>query len=300
MANAAEFLTRSQNADGGWGYRVGGMSFVEPTSAALVALSPQIGPTRVPPNASNPSPGDQATSAERRGRDFLVRLQHADGGWGVSAVDDESGWMTAWAVLALTLGGERTSAERGVSWLLATQGLVVDDPALRALARSMYNMDSTLRGWPWLPNDAAWVHPTALAVIGLVAAGRRDEGRVEGAIAYLLDRSAAGGGWNVGNPEMLGKVLPPTIQDTAVALVALQMTGQTRDVRQVVEGIDYMRKALASASTPAELAWGACALNVVGGDGRESLARLNVLQQSDGSWQGNPFVTAIAALANRL
>ncbi|MCI0474894.1 MAG: hypothetical protein L0Y55_01485, partial [Anaerolineales bacterium] len=81
MPNATEFLLRAQNADGGWGYRARGMSYVEPTAAVLLALTDQ--------------------NARARGRDFLLSLQRADGGWGIAALDPESGWMTAWAILAL-------------------------------------------------------------------------------------------------------------------------------------------------------------------------------------------------------
>ncbi len=300
MANAVEFLARSQNADGGWGYRVGGMSFVEPTGAVLVALSAPTSLARVLPPVASTLPGGDSAQAERGGRDFLVRLQRADGGWGVSAVDDESGWMTAWAVLALALGGEPDAVERGVSWLVATRGMTVQDAAMRDQVRRMYHMDAQLSGWPWLPHDAAWVHPTALAVLGLVAANRRDELRVQEAVAFLLDRAVEGGGWNIGNPEMLGKMVPPTIQDTAIAILALRATGQPSTAPRIAEGIDYLRQSVASASTPAELGWGICALKAVSTDTGNALARLNALQQSDGSWQGNPFITAIGALANRL
>ena len=103
MPNASDFLLHAQNADGGWGYRLNGMSYVEPTAAVLLAL---IDPT-----------------ARARGRDFLLSLQHADGGWGIAALDSESGWMTAWAIIALADFPEaRAVVARGAQWLLATEG----------------------------------------------------------------------------------------------------------------------------------------------------------------------------------
>ena len=65
------------------------MSYVEPTSAALLALKTQ-------PNA-----GGNRDTAILKARDFLISLEHPDGGWGIGAIDSEGGWMTAWAVWAL-------------------------------------------------------------------------------------------------------------------------------------------------------------------------------------------------------
>src|SRR5207342_826697 len=88
MSRALDFLLASQNADGGWGYKRQGMSFVEPTAAVICTLSL-----------------DASAQAEvQRARAYLKGIQRPDGGWGIAAVDEESGWMTAWAVWALAAG----------------------------------------------------------------------------------------------------------------------------------------------------------------------------------------------------
>ena len=289
MVKAAEFLVRSQNADGGWGYRVGGMSYVEPTAAVLLALE-RYG-DRSLPNA--------------RGRDFLLSLQHADGGWGIGAIDAESGWMTAWAVMALaTLPDTQAAIKRGVGWLLATEGTRVTDPAAREQIRQSFQMDSALRGWPWQSRDGAWVHPTALALLALVAAGERDHARVQNGVEYLLDRAVSSGGWNVGNPQMLAKPIPATIQDTAIALCALDAVApkggfsrKTTADSQIAKAIQFLQTVIAQAKTPAALAWGIYALRVWNVQVEDALVRLNGLQSADGSWQANPFITAIVMLA---
>ena len=279
MASAVDFLLRSQNADGGWGYRAPGMSYVEPTAAVMLALTND--------------------DASRRARDLLLSIQHADGGWGIAAMDAESGWMTAWAVLALAhISDARDAAARGAQWLIDMEGLRVTDAASRAIIYQRLQIDSTLRGWPWQPGDAAWVHPTALAILALCAAGKASEPRVRDGVAYLFDRAVATGGWNIGNPEMLGKIVPATIQDTAVALRALHATGTSADDARVTPAIRFLRDQIARAKTPAELAWGIYALRDWGSETGDAQARLNALQNADGSWQGNSFITATAELAN--
>jgi Squalene-hopene cyclase C-terminal domain len=280
MASATEFLLQSQHADGGWGYRARGVSYVEPTAAVMLALTND--------------------DARGRARDFLLSIQRADGGWGIAAMDDESGWMTAWAVLALAAFPEaRDAVARGAQWLIDTEGLRVTDAASRAIINQRLQIDSTLRGWPWQPGDAAWVHPTALAMLALCAFGRSNEPRVRDGIVYLSDRAVADGGWNIGNPEMLGKIVPATVQDTAVALRALRAAGVGTNDTRVAQAIHFLRDQTVRAKTPAELAWGIYTLRDWSIETGDALARLSALQNADGSWQANPLITAIAELASR-
>ncbi len=280
MTSAVDFLLRTQNADGGWGYRAGGMSYVEPTAAVLLAL--------------------QSGAEQRRARDYLLSIQRADGGWGIAAMDDESGWMTAWAVRALApLPDARDAAARGAQWLIATEGLRVTDAPSRAIIYQRLQIDSTLRGWPWQRGDAAWVHPTALAMLALNAAGRSAEPRVRDGIAYLYDRVVTSGGWNIGNPEMLDKPVPATIQDTAVTLLALRAAGESAEDSRVAKALQFLQRATTQAHTAVELAWGAYALRGWNLAIDDLLAGLKARQESAGSWQGNPFITAIAAIASQ-
>lgn len=280
MERALQFLVESQNSDGGWGYRVRGMSYVEPTAAVLLALR------------------DSAeTNVAHRARDFLLSLQHADGGWGIAAIDSESGWMTAWALIALADFAEaRDAVMRGVAWLVHTFGLQVTDPGLRDGVRKVFHIDSTLRGWPWQPGDAAWVHPTALSILALVAVGKRDDARVREGVEYLFDRAVSDGGWNIGNPWMIDKPIPTTIQDTAIALRAIKAVGAD-DKNLIPQAILGLRDALSRVKTSSELAWGIYALRDWDVEVKDWVAQLNMLQSANGSWNANPFTTAIASLA---
>ncbi len=248
------------------------MSYVEPTAAVMLALRDQNFPAR----------------------DFLLAHQHADGGWGIAPMDDESGWMTAWAVRALSTLNERESVARGAQWLIANEGLRYTDSNARALVNQVSRIDASLRGWSWQPGDAAWVHPTALAILALVAAEERTHARVREGVAYLFDRAVPSGGWNVGNPWMLGKVVPATIQDTAIALLALRAAREPADAAPIANAIRFLREALSRVKTSAELAWAIYALREWKADVSDAPSRLSALQNSDGSWQGNPFITAIA------
>jgi squalene cyclase len=273
--NALDFLMQVQNTDGGWGYRVNGMSFIEPTSAVLLVLND--------------------VNARARSRDYLLSLQHADGGWGIAAMDDASGWMTAWAVRALADFPEAHAAmRRGANWLIENTGLLVTDESARAKINQLFKIDSTVRGWGWQKGDAAWVHPTALAILALATAGQSNHSRTQEGVQYLFDRAVPSGGWNVGNPWMLDKQIPATIQDTAVALLALRAVGESSNDARIAAAIRFLRKAVVHAQTPAELAWGIYALQRWKVEVSEALQRLNALQRTDGSWAGNPFITAIA------
>ncbi len=280
MASALDFLLQTQNADGGWGYRAGGMSYVEPTAAVLLAL--------------------KSGTEQSRARDYLLSIQRADGGWGIAAMDDESGWMTAWAVLALApFPGAGDAVARAAQWLIDTEGLRVTDAPSRAIIYQRLQIDSTLRGWPWQRGDAAWVHPTALAMLALSAAGKSNHARIGEGVAYLFDRVVASGGWNIGNPEMLDKPVPATIQDTAIALLALRAAGENAEGARVAKALQFLRGAMTSANTAVELAWGAYALRDWNIATDDLIAGLKARQESAGGWQGNPFITAIAAIASQ-
>jgi len=194
--NARAFLARSQNPDGGWGYRPGSPSATEPTGAALVALGPD----------------PEAAPAVERARRWLEAAQRPDGGWGMDPEDPESHWMTAWGILGLArLDPHALEITRGVRWLIELPVIRIEAAELTAEVRRTLRIDPALRGWPWRPGEASWVEPTALALLALHAASavetHRD--RIAEAVGYLVDRRCVGGGWNFGNPFMLGANLPP-------------------------------------------------------------------------------------------
>jgi hypothetical protein len=276
------YLMANHNPGGGWGYAPGEASCVEPTAAATLALR------------------DDPPSSEvyLEALAWLRAAQHRDGGWGVGDGDEVGGWQTAWGLLALGKSGDIADAVAGgVEWLLRVERAGPDADSLE-VSRQVLEIDAALRGWPWLPGEATWVEPTALAMMALGAVPRTSEinARLDESARYLSDRRCRGGGWNVGNPVMFSQALPPRACPTAWALLALA------DVdRDAIRGEDLeaLRSDMESDGGALALGWGLLALRTLGQGDADTPERLAALQGADGSWNGNPYHTAIAGIASR-
>ncbi len=278
--SALDFLLSTQNADGGWGYSAGQNSMLEPTAAVLLAW--------------------QRLESEARDRalEWVRAAQHPDGGWGISRQDDESTWQTAWAVWAVA----RASAAddplsiRGAEWLLNLDILPLGDDQMQKEFKKKYAIDSTLRGWPWLPGEMTWTEPTALAMLALesVPTTPAITSRLNEAVSYLQDRRCQVGGWNVGAPFMLGAAMPPRANPTAWALLALAGVAPAT-VRP--EDVLAMRAEMRRDGGAPAWAWGVVALDALGQDNTEARAHLKSVQAPDGSWDRNPYHTAVAMMA---
>ena len=119
MAAALTYLADNQMADGSWFGRWG-VNYVYGTWSVMCAL-----------NAAGFTGADPMM---RRGADWLIGIQNADGGWGEDCESYDLAYagyrpypstasQTAWAVLALMAAGEAEHAAvaRGVRWLLSHQ-----------------------------------------------------------------------------------------------------------------------------------------------------------------------------------
>ncbi len=206
-----EFLLKKQNADGGWPYRSGG-SWTEPSAYAALALL---------------AAGE--TAAAKRGVDWLLRTARPDGGWASRPDVGESSWVTA---LATLIPEEHLAMElrrRAIGWLLGARG--EDTTAIYVLRERLLgnspSTDCAHPGWPWVKGAAAWVGPTAAALIALEREVRRrpaariaeraDEGR-----RFLLAHMCAEGGWNHGSTNAWGYDGAPYPETTGMALLALR------------------------------------------------------------------------------
>ena len=119
MQAALTYLRKDQEADGSWFGRWG-VNYIYGTWSALCAL-----------NAAGLGAEDDSI---RRGADWLLGIQNADGGWGESCDSyalDYAGYQpfrstasqTAWALLGLMAAGrtDDPAVARGVAWLSGQQ-----------------------------------------------------------------------------------------------------------------------------------------------------------------------------------
>jgi hypothetical protein len=280
-SSAVSFLISTQNPDGGWGYAAQQSSAVEPTSAVLLALR------------------EDSSCAEscRRAIDWLRGAQHLDGGWGFSSRDDQSAWQTAWAVLALARTGQGGDlSNRGVKWLLDVPVLKLSEDIMQA-SQKILTIDLSLRGWPWLPGQATWIEPTALAMLALESA--QDAvvtPRIHEALRYIQDRRCPGGGWNVGSPVMFNSALPARVHTTALVLLAF-LKLSPKNVHP--EDIGILRSEMRRGGGVLGLAFGLLALRTLGQDDASAEVSLSKLQGQNGGWANDPYKTALVLLALR-
>jgi hypothetical protein len=276
-----EFLISKQNQDGGWGYAPEQSSAVEPTSSVLLALR------------EDPFCGQSC----RRAIDWIRSAQNPDGGWGFNSKDKESGWQTAWAVLTLSQIGEGKDAlKRGIKWLLNVPVLKASEDSIQA-GKKIIGIDLSLRGWPWLPGEAAWIEPTTISLLALksVSDNAASE-RINEALRYIQDRRCQGGGWNMGNPFMFSKSLPARAHTTAMVVLAL---GKLAPESIIPEDIKALRSDMQQDLGIQGLAWGLLALKTLKINDTLAESRLAVLRDKDGGWANNPYKTAIVTMAFR-
>ncbi len=168
--------------------------------------------------------------------------------------------------------------------------------------------DTSLPAWGWVPATAGWTEPTAHALLALRAAGKGDHPRAAEAQRFLLDRQGTDGGWNYGNPRMLGQELASTPVPTGWALLAL--AGRDDAEEACERGLASLRAQ--TATTPSSHALALRCLAEIAmqpppppnvGAGftpariTESARALAQRQTPEGHWFGRIDVTALACAA---
>lgn len=249
LKSRLDFLSRVQNADGGWGYFPGKASWLEPTTYAILAL--------------HGTPG--ASAAIDRAWPLVASWQSTDGSWRPSGLVRNGTWVTA---LALTLYCvyERYDAHfrKAVDWLIRTTGV---ESSVSMRAASLFHLLSTdvdvnHKAWPWTPGNASWIEPTAHTLVALkkVPPQHRTHDfphRIREGERMLLGRRGSDGGWNCGNPNVLKTDLPSYPETTALAMLGLQ----SHDVPGLV---DVARRFRAKSKSSLANAWLAIALRCYG------------------------------------
>ena len=213
LASRLEFLLRTQNADGGWGYFPGKTSWLEPTAYAMLALH-----------------GTGGSAALARAWALIGSWQLDDGGWRPAAQVPSATWVTALALtLCCVLQRYDHQFRMAVHWLLRTAG-AESSFAMRAASYLHFlssDVNVSHKAWPWRPGTASWIEPTALALLALKSVptqhrNRDMEWRIREGEEMILARRDRDGGWNSGNPNVFQTDLPSYPETTALAMLGLQ------------------------------------------------------------------------------
>jgi hypothetical protein len=200
---AAGLLSRAREG-AGFGPTAGAPGEPEPTALAAIALD------------------DDAA------RTWLVDHQRGDGGFGIVAGPVRNDAATSWAALALPPGEAR---ERALDHVVANR-------AERSPSFELAPHDPDTRGWAWTRGTFGWVEPTAAAVLALRRLRPSATTEIGDGLAVLADRECVGGGWNYGNVVVYDVALPPFVQTTSLALVAIQ--GELGE--QAARGVRVLRE----------------------------------------------------------
>ena len=187
MNDAVRLLSPFRNDDGGFGPRAGAPSEPESTAMAVLALGD----------------GDAAG--------WLGTQQRDDGGFG-AVVGSVRADCTAVASLALQDPAVR---ERALDHLVAFQ-------AAPGIETDVSPYDLSVRGWSWTEGTFAWTEPTAWGLLALRVGRPEATDRIDDAVGVLRDRQCVSGGWNYGTRVVYGVELPPFVETTALAVLALQ------------------------------------------------------------------------------
>jgi hypothetical protein len=255
---------------------------VEPTAAVLLAI-------RDDPLAIN---------SYQRGIAWLLGSQNIDGGWGIHEADSESGWQTAWALIALRYTAENNdSINKAVDWLIYVGNSEITQEQFKKPEIPVSD-SVTAFIWPWLPGQGGWIEPTAstLFALGGITNSQLAATRMNAALRYFRQYRTPSGGWNHGNAGPFETIVLPRAYQTALVLIALAQSAkqeiQTNDLSALRQDMRRDPSILAQSS-------GLLAIRILGGSDETSNALITERQRLNGSWEDNPFFTAWAIMALR-
>ena len=194
-------------------------------------------------------------SAAQKLVDRLLEMQGEDGSLGVSRVQPDPGWATAWAILAWRAAQKSSifdkqyvyAFERARHWILLTQGAAAESVGWDG-------HDPTIRGWAWVEGTHSWVEPTAFNLLALKHTGLGKHPRARDAVAMLINRLIDSGGCNYGNTIVFGQTLRPHLEPTGIVLTAL--AGERDPEGRIERSIAYLQRDLDADTTTASLSYG--------------------------------------------
>jgi hypothetical protein len=158
--------------------------------------------------------------------------------------------------------------------------------------------NTLLRGWPWVDTTHSWVEPTSISVLALKAAGLGSGPRVREAVRLLVDRMLPRGGWNQGNPVILGNVLRPHVQPTGLALAALY--GERFGRKAIAHSLDYLSRAVSPRTATASLCYALLGAAAHGWTSPRADRYLTAAAERTLQGDGSPYKLALIGLAGGL
>ena len=284
-------LLASRNTDGGWGYRPGKRSRVEPTCFALLALANECGG-----GASCPAPVDASVLLrwERHG-ELLIDPGATHPNVGFNAI-------AALVAQYAPPTGTRLAAPL-IRALMQHRGVTLPESAI-------IEQQNDLVGWPWVDGTFSWVEPTAWALLALKQWARTHPTvefatRIDHGERLLRNRACREGGWNYGNPLVLGKPLGPYAATSALALLALSASARGENLGELrrdpadaltERSIKTLRQLCTTEQSGFALALSVIAFRILG-QASADLERTLLALWRDSAFRGETVATAIALYA---
>jgi hypothetical protein len=228
----------------------------------------------------------------------LLNCQHQDGGWGINGDDPESGWQTAWALIALRYSTQNKELiSHAAEWLTSVGTWEISrEQFQKPELPKIDNLAAFV--WPWMPGQAGFVEPTAMAVIALegLNTSQLADTRIKAALRYFQQYRTPDGGWGIGNEGPLDTLIRPRAYLTALVLLALTQIAPTEI--QTVD-LDALQQDMGRDTSILAQASGVLALRTMKADYKGVIAKLSEQQLQNGSWNDNPFFNAWALMAFR-
>jgi hypothetical protein len=134
-----------------------------------------------------------------------------------------------------------------IEWLLPVKG--ENTTALYCLRQWLLGRSNSIDrenpGWPWTPGAAAWVGPTAMAVVALESEHKRRPSarvaaRAQAGRNFLMAHMCHEGGWNHGSTDAWRYDAPPYPETTGVALLAMDRVRSPAMERALAMGRKFL------------------------------------------------------------
>jgi len=190
--------------------------------------------------------------AIQRGREWVVGLQSANGGWGAFDVNNTSEYLNhiPFADHGALLDPPTADVTARCISMMAQLGDDSDRPALSAALRFLWRTQEDDGSWygRWGMN---YIYGTWSVLCALMAAGVRPEvPAVRRAVDWLIATQNTDGGWgetgdSYGLNDHGDQHVPSTASQTAWALLALMAVGELRH-SAIAHGLDYLLRSQGS------------------------------------------------------